>query len=229
MEPLSASLVRSVAAVTAQASVAMVTSLSMAISADVHTETCPALSHTPTPAAPPNPILPNQSPHDKLLAYERGVRYFSLTDSGETCPPETCSSPPSDGTFQPAQGKGLAAGVLASEQKREEDHGRGFGWAESGEPKPPHVFNQRTHTHTITHTPSQTHGEREAGLTNQKEKEQEREHDRVRQQDWERGRDKILLSQGYLLPDAIPTEHNGVVAAGKKQGNGKRKKECVNK
>ncbi|KAM9440148.1 supervillin isoform 5-T5 [Clarias gariepinus] len=213
LEPLSASLVRSVAAVTAQASVAMVTSLSMAISADVHTETCPALSHTPTPAAPPNLLLPNQSPHDKLLAYERGVRYFSLTDSGETCPPETCSSPPSDGTFQPAQGKGLAPGVLASEQKREEDHGRGFGWAESGEPKPPHVFNQRTHTHTITHTPSQTHGEREAGLTNQKEKEQEREHDRVRQQDWERGRDKILLSQGYLLPDAIPTEHNGVVAA----------------
>ncbi|KAB5535696.1 hypothetical protein PHYPO_G00120980 [Pangasianodon hypophthalmus] len=213
LEPLSASLVRSVAAVTAQASVAMVTNLSMAIPADVHTETCPALSRTPTPAAPPNLLLPNQSPHDKLPAYERGVRYFSLTESGENCPPETCSPPPSEGLIQPAQGKGLAATVSANEQKQEEDHGCRLGLAESGEPKPPHVFNQRTHTHTITHTLSHTHGEREAGLANQKEREQEREHDRVRQQDWERGKDKILFSQGYLSPDVAQTEHSRVVAS----------------
>ncbi|XP_058274853.1 supervillin isoform X4 [Hemibagrus wyckioides] len=213
LEPLSASLVRSVAAVTAQASVAMVTSLSMAIPADVHTETCPALSRTPTPAAPPSLLSSNQSPHDKLPAYERGVRYFSLTESGENCPPEICSPPPLEGLIQPAQGKGLAARVPANDQKQEEDHGCRLRLAESREPTLPHVFNQRTHTHTITHTLSHTHGEREAGLTNQKEREQEREHDRVRQQDWERGKDKILISQGYLLPDAVQTEHSRVVAS----------------
>ncbi|KAK3513656.1 hypothetical protein QTP70_028810, partial [Hemibagrus guttatus] len=213
LEPLSASLVRSVAAVTAQASVAMVTSLSMAIPADVHTETCPALSRTPTPAAPPSLLSSNQSPHDKLPAYERGVRYFSLTESGENCPPEICSPPPLEGLIQPAHGKGLAARVSANDQKQEEDHGCTLGLAESREPTPPHVFNQRTHTHTITHTLSHTHGEREAGLTNQKERAQEREHDRVRQQDWERGKDKILVSQGYLLPDAVQTEHSRVVAS----------------
>ncbi|XP_053507103.1 supervillin isoform X5 [Ictalurus furcatus] len=214
LEPLSASLVRSVAAVTAQASVAMVTSLSMAIPADAHTETCPALSHTPTPAAPPNLLSPNQSPHDNLRAYERGVRYFSLTESGENCAPETCSPPPPEGPIQPAQGKGLAVRVSANEQKQEEVHGCTLGLAESGDPKPPHVFNQLAHTHTTTHTLLHTHGEREAGLISQKEREQEREHDRVRQQDWEREKDKIHVSQGYLSPDAVQTEHSTVVASG---------------
>lgn len=218
LEPLSASLVRSVAAVTAQASVAMVTSLSMAIPADVHTETCPALSRTPTPAAPPNLLLPNQSPHEKPPAFERGVRYFSLTESGEHVPPETCSPPPSEGLIHPAQGKGLAARVSANEQKQEEDHGCRLGLGERGEPRPPHVFNQRTHTHTVTHTFSHTQGEREAGLNNQREREQESEHDRVRQQDWERGKDKILVSQGYPSPDAVQTEHSRVVASGKGLG-----------
>lgn len=218
MEPLSASLVRSVAAVTAQASVAMVTSLSMAIPADAHTETCPALSHTPTPAAPPNLLSPNQSPHDNLRAYERGVRYFSLTESGENCAPETCSPPPPEGPIQPAQGKGLAVRVSANEQKQEEVHGCTLGLAESGDPKPPHVFNQLAHTHTTTHTLLHTHGEREAGLISQKEREQEREHDRVRQQDWEREKDKIHVSQGYLSPDAVQTEHSTVVASGKRWG-----------
>lgn len=227
MEPLSASLVRSAAAVTAQVSVAMVTSPSMAIPADVHTETCPALSHTPTPAAPPNLLSSNQSPHDKLPAYERGVRYFSLTESGENCLPETCSPPPSERLIQPAQGKGLAARPSANEQNQEEDHGCRLGFSERGEPKPPHVFNQHTNTHTVTHTLLHTHGEREAGLTNQKEREQEREHDRVRQQDWERGKDKILVSQGYLLPDAVQTEQSRVVGSGKRRGN--RERERVNK
>ncbi|XP_053529834.1 supervillin isoform X7 [Ictalurus punctatus] len=214
LEPLSASLVRSVAAVTAQASVAMVTSLSMAIPADAHTETCPALSHTPTPAAPPNLLSPNQSPHDKLRSYDRGVRYFSLTESGENCAPETCSPPPPEGPIQPAQGKGLAVRVSANEQKQEEVHGCRLGLAESGDPKPPHVFNQLAHTHSTTHTLLHTHGEREAGLISQKEREQEREHDRVRQQDWEREKDKIHVSQGYLSPDAVQTEHSTVVASG---------------
>ncbi|KAF4076560.1 hypothetical protein AMELA_G00216450 [Ameiurus melas] len=214
LEPLSASLVRSVAAVTAQASVAMVTSLSMAIPADAHTETCPAFSHTPTPAAPPNLLLPNQSPHDKLQAFERGVRYFSLTESGEKCAPETCSPPTPEGQIQPEQVKGLAVRVSANDQKQEEVHGCRLGLAESGDPKPPHVFNQPTHTHTTTHTLLHTHGEREAGLTSQKEREQERERDRVRQQDWERGKDKIHVSQGYLSPDAVQTEHSTVVASG---------------
>ncbi|XP_047662393.1 supervillin isoform X2 [Tachysurus fulvidraco] len=213
LEPLSASLVRSVAAVTAQASVAMVTSRSMAVPADVHTETCPALSRTPTPAAPPSLLSSSQSPHDKLPAYERGVRYFSLTESGENCPSEICSPPPSEGLIQPTQGKGLADSVSANDQKQKEDHGCRLGLAESREPTPPHVFKQRTHAHTITHTLSHTHGEREVGLTNQEESEQEREHDRLRQQDWERGKDKILISQGYLLPDAVQTEHSRVVAS----------------
>lgn len=207
MEPLSASLVCSVAAVTAQASVAMVTNLSMAIPADVHTETCPTLSCAPTPAAP-NWISSNQSPQDKLPAYERGVRYFSLTESGEHCPPETFSPPPSEGPIQPEQGKGLAATVSANEQKQEEDHGCRFSLAERGEPTPSHVFNQ--HTHTVTH--SHIHGEREAGLNNQKE----REHDNVRQQEWETGKDKVLVSQGYLSPDAVQTKHSRVLASGKK-------------
>ncbi|XP_060762108.1 supervillin isoform X5 [Neoarius graeffei] len=209
LEPLSASLVRSVAAVTSQASVAMVTSLSMVIPADVHTETRPAISCTPTPAAQPDLLLSNQSPRDKPPAYERGVRCFSLMESGETCPPEICSLPPSEGPIQPAQGKGLAARVSANEQKREEDHGCSLGLAERGEPKPPHVINQRTHTHTVTHTLSRTHGEREVGLTNQKE----RERDTVRQEDLERGKDKLLISQGYLSPDAVQTEHSKVVAS----------------
>lgn len=223
MEPLSASLVRSVAAVTSQASVAMVTSLSMAIPADVHIETCPALSCTPTPAALPNLLLSNQSPRDKLPAYERGVRCFSLTESGETCPPEICSLPPSEELIQPAQGKGLAARVSANEQKQEEDHGCTLGLAERGEPKPPHMINQHMHTHTITHRLSHTHGEREVGLTNQREREHEREHDSVRQQDWERGKDKILVSQGYLSPDAVQTEHSRVLLSGKIWGNVERK------
>lgn len=222
MEPLSASLVRSAAAVTAQASVAMVTNRSIAIPADVHTETCPALSHTPIPAAPPNLLSPNQSPHDKLPAYERGVRYFSLTESGERGPQETCSPPPSEGLIQPAHGKGLAARISANEQKQE-DNGCRLGLAERGEPKPPHVFNQHTHTHSVIHTLSHTHGEREVGLNNQKEREQEREHDRVRQQDWERGKDRILVSQGYLSPSAIQTEHSRVFASGKRLGNGEEK------
>ncbi|XP_046732438.1 supervillin isoform X16 [Silurus meridionalis] len=200
LEPLSASLIRSVAAVTAQASVAMVTNLSVAIPADVHTETCPALSRTPTPAAPPNLVSSNHSPHDKLPAYERGVRYFSLTESGENCPPEICSPPPSEEPIQPGQSKGLAARVSASEQKQEEDYMYRLGLAEIGESKNPRVFNQSTHTHTHSHT----HGEREAGLTDKKEREQ-REYDRVRLQDWERGKDKIPISQGYLSPDAVQT------------------------
>lgn len=218
MEPLSASLVRSVASVTAQASVAMVTSLSMAIPADVHTETCPALSHTPTPAVPPNLLSPNQSPHNKLPPYERGVRYFSLTESGEHCPPETCSPPKSERLIQPAQGKGLAARVSANEQKEEEDHGCRISLAERGEPKPPHVFNQHTHTHSIIHTLLPTYGEREAGLNNQTKRDREREHERVRQQDWDRGKDKILVSQGYLSPDSVQTEHSRVVVSGKRGG-----------
>ncbi|KAI5092839.1 supervillin, partial [Silurus meridionalis] len=167
---------------------------------NVHTETCPALSRTPTPAAPPNLVSSNHSPHDKLPAYERGVRYFSLTESGENCPPEICSPPPSEEPIQPGQSKGLAARVSASEQKQEEDYMYRLGLAEIGESKNPRVFNQSTHTHTHSHT----HGEREAGLTDKKEREQ-REYDRVRLQDWERGKDKIPISQGYLSPDAVQT------------------------
>ncbi|TSU88978.1 Supervillin [Bagarius yarrelli] len=202
LEPLSASLVRSVATVTAQASVAMVTNLSTAIPADVPTDTCPALSSTPTPAVLPNLLSSN---HDKPPSYERGVRYFSLTESGENCPPEICSPPPSEGLIQPAQSKGLPAQVSANQQKQEKDHGCRLGLAESGEPKSPHVFSQHTHTHTLTQAHSHTHGDREVGLTDQKE----REHD----QDWERGKDKILVSQGYLLPDAVQREPCRIVAS----------------
>ncbi|KAI5615300.1 supervillin, partial [Silurus asotus] len=150
--------------------------------------------------SPPNLVSSNHSPHDKLPAYERGVRYFSLTESGENCPPEICSPPPSEEPTQPGQSKGLAARLSASEQKKEEDYVYRLGLAEIGESKNPRVFNQSTHTHTHSHT----HGEREAGLTDKKERER-REYDRVRLQDWERGKDKIPISQGYLSPDAVQT------------------------
>ncbi|XP_066508025.1 supervillin-like isoform X2 [Hoplias malabaricus] len=182
LEPLSASLVRSVAAVTAQASVATVTSPSMAMTGDVHLGMSTAL-----PYAPPAHPSPNQPPDNKLPAYDRGVRYFSLTESGENRTPEICSPPPAEAFSQPAQGRGVAVVSSASEQKQEEESGwRGkIGFAE-----PSHAF---PHTHT----------------------EQIRQPERDRQREWEREleaeqrREKesaLIPRRGYLSPEAFQTD-----------------------
>ncbi|KAL0201482.1 hypothetical protein M9458_004669, partial [Cirrhinus mrigala] len=80
LEPLSASLVRSITAVTAQASVATVTSASPSMTADVRM----GISVAP----PTTQASPNQAVSAQLPSYERGVRYFSLTESGEKPTPD---------------------------------------------------------------------------------------------------------------------------------------------
>ncbi|XP_072524581.1 supervillin isoform X2 [Salminus brasiliensis] len=204
LEPLSASLVRSVAAVTAQASVATVTSPTMAVTGDVHLG-----MPTTLPCAPPTQPSPSQLPDNKLPAYERGVRYFSLTESGENRTPEICSPPPAETLHQSPQAKGVDLAVRANEQKREEESGwRGkIGFAE-----PPHAF---PHTHTLAHTLSHAHGRGETKQSRQPEPEGEGERGRERQREWERVEDReqkrekdspLVPKGGYLSPEAFQTE-----------------------
>uniref|UniRef100_A0A673KSL3 Supervillin-like n=1 Tax=Sinocyclocheilus rhinocerous TaxID=307959 RepID=A0A673KSL3_9TELE len=100
LEPLSASLVRSVTAVTAQASVATVTSASPSMTADVRM----GISMAP----PTTQASPNQAVTAQLPAYEKGVRYFSLTESGEKPTPDVQSPPPAEQPSQSVYGKGVA-------------------------------------------------------------------------------------------------------------------------
>ena len=104
----------------------------MAVTGDVHLGMSTALPHTP-----PTHPSPNQQPDNKLPAYERGVRYFSLTESGENRTPEIYSPPPAEALGQSAQGKGVAGAVPANEQKQEEERGWG---AKIGFAAPPHAF-----------------------------------------------------------------------------------------
>ncbi|XP_062844118.1 supervillin [Trichomycterus rosablanca] len=198
LEPLSAALVHSVAAVTAQASVATVTSPSLAKSADVHSQPYPAQSFPPPSAVLPARASPNQPAQDKLPAYERGVRYFSLTDSQENNPPITDYPPSPEVLSQQAHGKGVAAAPPANEQRRGEDGGRRIGLPERGEHEPPHAVNQRQHTHAATHSHSLNGGKGEVELSHRLE----RERDESRERDWESSKEKALVSQGYLTPDA---------------------------
>ncbi|XP_067308819.1 supervillin isoform X4 [Pseudorasbora parva] len=177
LEPLSASLVRSVTAVTAQASVAMVTSASPLMTADVRT----GMSAAP-PSTQPSP---NQT---QLPAYERGVRYFSLTESGENPTPDVQSPPPAEQPGQSANGKGGAALTSANGQRQGESGRRGrLGYLgrEERETELPSATSP-PHTHALRHTPP--HGRGDAELSNPREKE------------------STPVSQGgYISPDAHQT------------------------
>ncbi|KAI4886431.1 hypothetical protein NFI96_000486 [Prochilodus magdalenae] len=207
LEPLSASLVRSVAAVAAQASVATVTSPPMAVTGDVHLG-----MSTGHPYTPPTRPSPNHTPDSKLPAYDRGVRYFSLTESGESRTPEAYSPPPAEAFGQSVPGRGVAVGAPANEQRQEEESG----WRDKiGFAEPPHAFPR---THTLTHA----HGRGETEPSRQPE--QEREKGRERQREWEREQEQehrrekesaLIPRRGYLSPDAFPAEPaEGVLSGG---------------
>ncbi|XP_048019789.1 LOW QUALITY PROTEIN: supervillin [Megalobrama amblycephala] len=179
LEPLSASLVRSVTAVTAQASVAMVTSASPSMTADVRM----GMS-----AAPPSTqASPNQT---QLPAYERGVRYFSLTESGENPTPDVQSPPPAVQPGQSAYGKGGAALISANGQRQDESGRRGrLGYLgrEERDTELPSATSP-PHTHALRHTPP--HGRGDAELSGPREREKE----------------STPVSQGgYLSPDTHQT------------------------
>ncbi|XP_043116792.1 supervillin isoform X4 [Puntigrus tetrazona] len=180
LEPLSASLVRSVTAVTAQASVATVTTASPSMTADVHMGISAAL---PTAQASPNQTVSSQLP-----AYERGVRYFSLTESGERPTPDVQSPPPAEQPGQSAQSKGVA-----DESGR---RGRlGYLSREERDTELPSATSP-PHTHALTHTPP--HGRGDAELSGPREREKE----------------GTPVSQGgYLSPDAHQTARGSATRA----------------
>ncbi|XP_058601777.1 supervillin isoform X4 [Onychostoma macrolepis] len=173
LEPLSASLVRSVTAVTAQASVATVTSASPSMTADVRMGISAAL--------PTTQASPNQAVSAQLPAYERGVRYFSLTENGEKPTPDVQSPPSAEQPGQLTYGKGVA-----DESGR---RGRlGYLSREERETELPSVTSP-PHTHVLLrHTPP--HGRGETELSGP----------------WEREKEGTPVSQGgYLSPDAHQT------------------------
>ncbi|XP_076837029.1 supervillin isoform X3 [Brachyhypopomus gauderio] len=223
LEPLSASLVRSVAAVTAQVSVATVTSPSVAVAGDVRLGMSTALPYTPPLAAPPFQPSANQMPDNKLPAHERGVRYFSFTESGENCSAEIYSPPPSDALARPARGAGVATAVPSNEQKQEDESGRRErGFADRGEPESSHAFppHARAHTtahalpHTLPHTlpHASEKGAAEQSRPQEQERGSERERERGRAQEQNRDADaqKTLVPRGApLSPDPPQTERSG--------------------
>uniref|UniRef100_A0A673KLM5 Supervillin-like n=1 Tax=Sinocyclocheilus rhinocerous TaxID=307959 RepID=A0A673KLM5_9TELE len=172
LEPLSASLVRSVTAVTAQASVATVTSASPSMTADVRM----GISMAP----PTTQASPNQAVTAQLPAYEKGVRYFSLTESGEKPTPDVQSPPPAEQPSQSVYGKGVA-----DESGR---RGRlGYLGREERDTELPSVTSLPC-THALRHTPP--HGRGDAELSGPREREKE----------------STPVSQGgYLSPDAHQT------------------------
>ncbi|XP_030630520.1 supervillin [Chanos chanos] len=121
LEPLSASLVRSVAAVTNQASVATVTGASPEMSRDAHLGMSTAVPYSPTAVSPPSHVSPSQPTATQLPACEKGVRYFSLTDSRESTAPEIYSPPPLETSSQSAVSKGRASQTIANGQRLEEE------------------------------------------------------------------------------------------------------------
>ncbi|XP_050986409.1 supervillin isoform X9 [Labeo rohita] len=172
LEPLSASLVRSVTAVTAQASVATVTSASPSMTADVRM----GISTGP----PTTQASPNQAVSAQLPSYERGVRYFSLTESGEKPTPDVQSPPPTEQPSQSAYGKGVA-----DESGR---RGRlGYLGREERDTELPSATTP-PHTHVLRHTPPHSRGDAELSGPREREKE------------------SAPVSQGgYLSPDAHQT------------------------
>ncbi|XP_026062928.1 supervillin-like isoform X2 [Carassius auratus] len=172
LEPLSASLVRSVTAVTTQASVATVISASPSMTADVRM----GISAAP----PTTQASPNQAVSAQLPPYERGVRYFSLTESGERPTPDVQSPPPTELPGQSAYSKGVA--------DESGQRGRlGYLSREERDIVPPSVTSP-PHTHALRHTPP--HGRGDAELSGPREREKE----------------GTPVSQGgYLSPDAHQT------------------------
>ncbi|XP_052404148.1 supervillin isoform X2 [Carassius gibelio] len=155
LEPLSASLVRSVTAVTTQASVATVISASPSMTADVRM----GISAAP----PTTQASPNQAVSAQLPPYERGVRYFSLTESGERPTPDVQSPPPAELPGQSAYSKGVA--------DESGQRGRlGYLSREERDIVPPSVTSP-PHTHALRHTPP--HGRGDAELSGPREREKE--------------------------------------------------------
>uniref|UniRef100_A0A8C1SUI2 Supervillin n=1 Tax=Cyprinus carpio TaxID=7962 RepID=A0A8C1SUI2_CYPCA len=172
LEPLSASLVHSVTAVTAQASVATVISASPSMTADVRMGISAA---PPTTQASPNQVVSAQFP-----TYERGVRYFSLTESGERPTPDVQSPLPAELPSQSAYTKGVA----------DENGQRGRQGFLSREERDTELLSATSppHTHALRHTPP--HGRGDAELSGPREREKE----------------GTPVSQGgYLSPDAHQT------------------------
>ncbi|XP_016118707.1 supervillin-like, partial [Sinocyclocheilus grahami] len=155
LEPLSASLVRSVTAVTAQASVATVISASPSMTADVRMGISAA---PPTTQASPNQVVSAPFP-----SYERGVRYFSLTESGERPTPDVQSPPPAELPGQSAYSKGVA-----DESGR---RGRlGYLSREERDTELPSATSP-PHTHALRHTPPHSRGDAELSGPREREKE----------------------------------------------------------
>ncbi|XP_051557627.1 supervillin-like isoform X2 [Myxocyprinus asiaticus] len=194
LEPLSASLVRSIAAVTAQASVATVTSASPSMTADVHMGMSTATSNTP----PSIQSSPNQLGSAQLPAYERGVRYFSLTESGENPTPNVQSLLPTEQITQSLYSKSGAPQISAKGQRHEESGQTGRHGYIGRETELPHAHNATSlqHTHAHRHTPP--HGKGDAKLSSPPERERERRR--------EKEKERTPISQGgYLSPDAHQT------------------------
>ncbi|XP_049332842.1 supervillin isoform X4 [Astyanax mexicanus] len=213
LEPLSASLVRSVGAVATQASVATVTSPSVAVTGDLHSG-----MPTPLPHAPPTQASPNQQPDNKLPPYERGVRYFSLTESAGNRTPGIQSPPPAELLHQSPQGRGVDVPLRANEQRQEEESG----WrGRIGSAEPPHALPHTplTLAHTLSHALSHAHGRGESKTSSSRQPEGEREGGRERareqreareQQQQRREKDGSLVPRGgYLSPDAFQVEQGG--------------------
>ncbi|XP_057188893.1 supervillin isoform X1 [Triplophysa rosa] len=165
LEPLSALLVHSAAAATTQASVATVTSASPSMTADVRM----GMSTAPTYTPPSVQGSPNQTGSAQLPAYERGVRYFSLTESGENRTPDIRSPPPVEQLGQSSYSKGGALPVSASGQKQEETGWRGRLGYLGREERESGTSPQRTHV--LRHTPP--HGRGDAELRGPREREKE--------------------------------------------------------
>ncbi|XP_073786675.1 supervillin isoform X45 [Danio rerio] len=171
LEPLSASLVRSVTAVTAQASVATLASASPSMTADVRMG---------MPVAPPSTqASPNQTAPAPLPAYERGVRYFSLTESGENPTPDVQSPPPAEPFSQSPHSKGGAASIPANNESGQRGRAGYLGREEREADLP----SAASPPHPFTHTPP--HGRGDAELSGPRH--------------WEKDG---TYKEGYLSPDA---------------------------
>uniref|UniRef100_A0A8C1SVL1 Supervillin n=1 Tax=Cyprinus carpio TaxID=7962 RepID=A0A8C1SVL1_CYPCA len=129
----------------------------------------------PTTQASPNQVVSAQFP-----TYERGVRYFSLTESGERPTPDVQSPLPAELPSQSAYTKGVA----------DENGQRGRQGFLSREERDTELLSATSppHTHALRHTPP--HGRGDAELSGPREREKE----------------GTPVSQGgYLSPDAHQT------------------------
>uniref|UniRef100_A0A8C1R1Y8 Supervillin n=1 Tax=Cyprinus carpio TaxID=7962 RepID=A0A8C1R1Y8_CYPCA len=136
---------------------------------------CASSLSPPTTQASPNQVVSAQFP-----TYERGVRYFSLTESGERPTPDVQSPLPAELPGQSAYSKGVA----------DENGQRGRQGFLSREERDTELLSATSppHTHALRHTPP--HGRGDAELSGPREREKE----------------GTPVSQGgYLSPDAHQT------------------------